>query len=164
MKLKLTTLLVVSFSIALAQNTAAIKRLYYNAIENEDSTELLVEITEQVNNNSSAILMGYKGMGLMLSAKYAWLPTSKLSYFSDGKKWLENAIKKSPNNIELLFFRFTTQMETPEILGYKDNLAQDRVDIIALYPKLQDPFLRKIIRQYMINKVDLSPDQIKVFT
>jgi len=138
-----------------------LKRLYYNAIENEDSTELLLSKTSSLNESSASILMGYKAMANLLSAKFAWLPTSKLSYFNDGKVLLDAAIKKDPRNIELIFFRFSTQIETPSILGYKEMIDRDRIFLIENFNSVQDSKVREIIKDFLIQKGKCSQDQKK---
>lgn len=136
-----------------------LKRLYYNAIENEDSTELLLSKTSSINESSASILLGYKAMANLLSAKFAWLPTSKLSYFNEGKALLESAIKKDPSNVELIFFRFSTQIESPSILGYKGMIDKDRIFLIENFKLEEDPMVRKIMKDFLIQKGECNNDQ-----
>ena len=141
---------------------ALIKNLYYHAIEDEDSTDLLLEKTEDVSLKSPSILIGYKAMANLLSAKFAWFPTSKLEYFNTGKNLLETAIKKSPRNVELVFFRFTTQMEAPSILNYKSNLEKDRLFLISNYNKVKDPKVKAIIKTYLLERGECTDSQKKL--
>ena len=126
------------FSLAQSSSEIYLKNLYYKAIENEDSTELLLEKSENISINSSSMLSGYKAMANLLSAKFAWFPTAKLEYFNEGKKWLETAINKAPENVELVFFRFSTQMEAPSILNYKNHTQNDRLFLIRNFKSIED--------------------------
>ncbi len=149
-------------SFAQSPSEIYLKNLYYNAIENEDSTELLLEKSEEISKESPSILIGYKAMANLLSAKFAWFPTSKLEYFNEGKKWLEAAIKKAPENVELIFFRFSTQMESPSILNYKQNTQNDRLFLILNFNSVKDEKVKGIIKTYLLDRGECTEAQKKL--
>ena len=52
-------------------------------------------------------------------------PYTKLSYFNDGKKLIDQAIKMDPKNAELRYLRFMIQQNTPDFLNYSDDINAD---------------------------------------
>ena len=74
---------------------------------------------------------------------------SKYSYFNKGKKLLEDAIKKEPNNIEIRLMRLISQEKTPSFLGYNKNIEADRNFIIKNYKNSDDENLVKFIKNYL---------------
>ena len=87
-----------------------------------------------------------KGFRLMLPGAN---PLNKYSYFNKGKKLLEDAIKKEPNNIEIRLMRLISQEKTPSFLGYNKNIESDRNFIIKNYKNSDDENLVKLIKNYL---------------
>lgn len=81
------------------------------------------ESTDISGNNT---LLGYKGAVELGMARHDSNPFKKMSFFSDGKKHLEEAIAKDHDNIELRFLRLTIQVHLPAFLGYSENVESDK--------------------------------------
>lgn len=96
------------------------------------------------------ILSGYAGGVTMLMAKSTANPFSKMEYFKEGKKLLEDAISNNKSDIELRFLRFAIQENLPAILGYNENLEEDKSYIMKYLPMLDKLELRRAIAKYMI--------------
>jgi len=109
------------------------------------------DIKEQ---SAAPVLLGFKAISEMIQAKHAFSPISKVSHFKKGKRLLELAISKEPNNPELIFFRYTTQVNVPSMLNYSSNLKADRQLLVnfvkadAKAPK--DADLHRRIKKYLI--------------
>ena len=82
-------------------------------------------------------------------AKHAVNPLSKYSYFNKGKKALDNAVSKDPNNLEIRFMRYISQEQTPAFLGYNKDLKSDKTFILAEYKKSKDEDLNKRIKMHL---------------
>ncbi len=106
------------------------------------------------------VLSGYAGGVTMLMAKSTANPFSKMEYFKDGKKLLEDAISNNKNDIELRFLRFAIQDNLPSMLGYNENLEEDKSYIMKYLPMLDKRELRKAIANYLI-KSDKTDDKEK---
>ena len=116
-------------------------------------------------NNPDNTILGYIGMSFMLKAKYAWLPNDKWEYFNKGKKFLESAISKDPNNIELKFMRFCIQNNTPSFLRYNKNLETDKWHIFKSFSGILDDDLKFRISNYMlVEKVKLTEAELKTLS
>lgn len=164
--MRLIFLTVILFSLSVSGQKLSEKRLqelYYHAVENEDSTELLYKETASISNSASGIYLGYKAMANMLMAQYAWFPTSKLEYFNTGKQLLNEAIKNDPKNIELRFFRYSSQKEAPSFLSYNKNLQEDKLYIIKYFSSVKSALVRQKIREYMLWKCSCTETEKKIF-
>ena len=128
-----------------------VRKYYYLAIDSEEKFKEFENILVKCSNPDNTIL-GYIGMSFMLKAKYAWLPNYKMEYFTKGKNFLESAISKDPNNIELKFMRFCVQNDTPRFLSYKMNLEKDKNFLIKSFPSIKDKDLKQKIASYMLEK------------
>ena len=145
-------------------NLLDVRKAYYLAVDNEESLKAFETMLINFNNPDNTIL-GYIGMSFMLKAKYAWLPNDKWEYFNKGKKFLESAISKDPNNIELKFMRFCIQNNTPSFLRYNKNLETDKWHIFKLFSAILDDDLKFRISNYMlVEKVKLTEAELKTLS
>ena len=154
-----------SFSVFSAGNDLLeVREAYYLAVDNEESLKAFEVLLVNFNNPDNTIL-GYIGMSFMLKAKYAWLPNDKWEYFNKGKKFLESAISKDPNNIELKFMRFCIQNNTPGILRYNKNLEKDKGCIFKAFSGIADDDLKLRISNYMIiEKIELTDAELNTLS
>ena len=145
-------------------NLLDVRKAYYLAVDNEESLKAFETMLINFNNPDNTIL-GYIGMSFMLKAKYAWLPNDKWEYFNKGKKFLESAISKDPNNIELKFMRFCIQNNTPSFLRYNKNLETDKWHIFKSFSGILDDDLKFRISNYMlVEKVKLTEAELKTLS
>jgi len=84
----------------------------------------MIDELEGMNTNSATYL-GYLGGLQTIWAKHVFSPISKINTFKQGKKKIEQAIKKEPDNVELRFIRLSVQKNAPSFLGYKSNIYDD---------------------------------------
>lgn len=100
-------------------------RANYNKLvsDKELCEKIIAELTETKNN--SATHMAYLGGLQTIWANHVFSPISKLNTFKEGKKNIEQAIKKEPDNVELRFIRLSVQKNAPSFLGYKSNINED---------------------------------------
>lgn len=100
-------------------------RANYNKLvsDKELCEKIIAELTETKDN--SATHMAYLGGVQTIWANHVFSPISKLNTFKEGKKNIEQAIKKEPDNVELRFIRLSVQKNAPSFLGYKSNINED---------------------------------------
>lgn len=111
--------------------------------------------TEKINNDSPALMLGFKAMSHLLFCDHTANVYSKYSYFNKGKNLLETALEREPANIELIFFRFTTQCNAPGFLAYRNKLTSDKLKLITYlerYDKKVNPDseLFAMIKTYLL--------------
>ncbi|MBT7896596.1 MAG: hypothetical protein HN564_06325 [Flavobacteriales bacterium] len=135
-----------SVNISNGQNIEKIRRLYLQSSNNDaklDSLNYWLSNYNQTNNLMSA----YYGVNLILKSKYLKNPFKKIKYFEKGREILEDAIIKEPDNIELIFLRYTVQKNTPSILMYKKDIEEDYQSIKSELDSIKDQRLKKHISQ-----------------
>ncbi len=71
----------------------------------------------------------YKGALLARKASKLKQPKTKLKVFKEGVILLDNAIEKSPNNLEYRFLRYIIQVKSPKFLNYNKNTTEDKKKI-----------------------------------
>ena len=146
--MKIWTIIIVMFSVNISngQNIEKIRRLYLQSSNNDaklDSLNYWLSNYNQTNNLMSA----YYGVNLILKSKYLKNPFKKIKYFEKGREILEDAIIKEPDNIELIFLRYTVQKNTPSILMYKKDIEEDYQSIKSELDSIKDQRLKKHISQ-----------------
>lgn len=130
------------------QLKAKIRDSISQAFDNEETCRLLFNEYTAIPN-PDWLLKGYIGGLHIARSKHASGLFDKNSYLKKGAKMLEEAIKKSPENIELLFLRLTIQLNLPAITGYKKNIQSDK-DFVLNNFKQAIPELQKNIRHFVM--------------
>jgi hypothetical protein len=126
---KAVILFIFSFLVskAFAENDLhKLRQLFYLSLENNSASKEFLHETATIQQSSAPVLIGFKALSHFMYCKYLLNPFSKLSHFTEGKNLLEYAIHKSPDNIELIYFRFTIQTNVPSLLGYSSDIVQDK--------------------------------------
>jgi hypothetical protein len=107
----------------------SIRLRYYQAVENEKEADKLLDYLNSLDSKT-ALLEGYTGGVLAIKAKHVWNPYDKLSYLDRADKCLNNAVKKSPNDIEIRFIRFSYEHYVPSFLGRSKHLEDDKKTLL----------------------------------
>ena len=100
-------------------------RSNYNKVvsDKELCNKMMTELAETKNN--TATHLAYLGALQAIWANHLFSPISKLNTFKEGKKNIEQAIKKEPTDVELRFIRLSIQKNVPSFLGYKSKIKED---------------------------------------
>ena len=104
----------------------------------------------QEHKDKSSTAQGYFGVATMMQAKVYSNPFTKLSYFNQGKKILEDAIVSAPDNMELRFLRYAVQVKVPAILFYTQWIEQDRTALDIYVTKHDDELAGRILEFYQM--------------
>lgn len=100
-------------------------RMNYNkAVSDKALCEKMITELSKAQKESTDYL-AYLGGFQAIWANHVFSPISKLSTFNKGKKNIEKAIKKEPDNAEYRFIRLSIQKNIPSVLGYKSNIKED---------------------------------------
>ena len=97
---------------------------------------------------------GYFALATMIQAKRFGNPFTKLSYFNQGKKLLEEVIEEHPDNAELRFLRFAVQTKVPAILLYYGDLEADQVVLDNYIETKNDGLAERIKRFYVLKEIE----------
>jgi len=135
----------------IAQKTSLnnIRVLYQKSATDKNSCIQLNKEIASVQIYEDAVLYGYKAVSKMMMANYVTNPFTKLSYFKEGKKMLDNVIDNNKTNIELRFLRLCVQENAPAFLGYNDDIDDDKKFIKLYLASLKDFQLKTQIHDYL---------------
>lgn len=97
-------------------------RKQYHRIQSKSELNGFIGLLEKTD---CQLCEPYLASAIMQKAKYAFLPTSKLSYFKKGKNRLEEYIQLYPESVEARYVRVLVQSEIPSFLGYNGEMKSD---------------------------------------
>lgn len=121
-----------------------IRANYKNVVSDKGLCEkIIANLTKK--KNVSATHLAYLGGLQTIWANHVFNPLSKLKTFKEGKKNIEKAIEKEPENVELRFIRLSVQKNAPSFLGYTSNIHEDTEFIIKNRDKIGTGILRENI-------------------
>ena len=75
--------------------------------------------------------------------------------FKEGVKWIEFAITKEPNNIEIRLVRLSVQENVPGITHYNKNIKEDAAFITYHY-KEQSGAMKTYIKDFILQSKSFS--------
>jgi len=101
-----------------------VRKNYSKMASNEELCKSAIANLKEAKN-SSATHLGYLGGLQTIWANHIFNPIGKLKTFNEGKKNIEQAIKKEPENVELRFIRLSVQKNAPSFLSYQSNIKED---------------------------------------
>ncbi len=117
--------------------------------QSKQNAEQFYELTQKSLQNKGAVYLGYHGAALALKASFSWNPFKKMSYFNKGKKMIDKAIQSEPDNIELRVIRLSIQSNTPTIVGYHKNIAEDKDFVLNNIEKVMHEDLKEYIQGFI---------------
>nr|WP_068887161.1 hypothetical protein [Pedobacter panaciterrae] len=145
----LIMLLFVTESYAGEPEIQQVKELFEASASSKVSANQLLKLLTEVGPSSSPLLICYSGAAEMMQAKYVFNPLNKFKRFKKGKKLIEEAVKKDPENIEIRFLRFVIQTNLPGFLNYDGHIEQDKSYLMANLKTTGDKKLAKKILDYL---------------
>lgn len=123
--------------------------IYYAAVEDESKIE---DLDSLINNNFNCvsfdcppIIIAYKAGVEALKSKHAFWPFTKLEKLNDSMDIFSEAVKLSPDNLEIRFMRFSILHYVPSFIGYTNEMNDDLNKIITLLEQFQTGDLDKSI-------------------
>ena len=148
---KISLLLVLFFmNVTNAQNLKDYRALLQKGENSEVSAKILIEKSSSAfNETKEPIYAGFLAVGQFFMAKHAFNPLKKMSYFNDGKKTMYAAVKSDPKNLEVRLMRLITQESAPKLLGYYQNIDEDRNVLTRNYKNSADKDLKTYIKAYL---------------
>ena len=148
---RLTFLILLLISnLMFSQNLKEYRALLQTGEKSEKSAKTLIEKSNSAYKNSKEpVYLGFLAVGKFFMAKHAFNPLKKMSYFNEGKKLMESSLKAEPDNLEVRLMRLITQESVPKILGYSQNISEDRTYLTRSYKNTKDEDLKIYIKDYL---------------
>lgn len=130
------------------------KQLDVAANDSKAADKLNARLKGLDEQKAAPVMIAFKAISELILAKHAFNPMSKVSHFKKGKRMLEAAVARDPKNPEVIFFRYTTQVNVPAMLNYSSNVKEDR-QLLINYLKVdakapKDVDLHKRIKKYLL--------------
>jgi len=95
----------------------------FHATKTQESEE---EFLNKYGSSAEPSVLAYVCALEMKQAEYSFNPMTKLKIFNQSKNKLDSLIDLNPSNVHLRYIRFVLQEKAPSLLGYKDNIEQDK--------------------------------------
>ena len=130
-------LLMIIFPTILYAQNHKLSDLFERSTTNIASCDSLIQFCL---NEKTPQQIAYLGAGFMLKSRHS----RKLKHFKEGKKILEEIIKKYPSFVEFRWIRYCVQTNTPKILNYKQHLSEDK----AMIEKNGNHYQKNILKVY----------------
>lgn len=148
MKISMFFLGLIFTLISFAPDITEVRQSYREASNSEDDAKQLYDDLSEVVQNDDKTLVAYKGAVTTMMAKYAEGVKQKKMFFKEGMQLLEHAIANEPKNVEIRYIRLSVQENSPKIVGYKENIPEDKQFIIDHYKSVADEGAKKFIKGY----------------
>ncbi|RRJ93999.1 hypothetical protein [Flavobacterium macacae] len=136
------------FVLFVAPELSEVRKQYTNAIESKENAQKFYKLLEGVSKQDSKTLVAYKGASIALQAKFSPKKEDKKKQFIEGTQLLDYALKNDFNNLEIRLIRLSIQENTPKIMKYKANIAEDKQFIVSNFSK-QSNSLKDFVRVYL---------------
>jgi hypothetical protein len=148
------------FSTQLLPPLDEIRISFQQSMENWAKAKVLYQQLNVSNASLPPIYLGYLGATDALLAKHEDNPYKKITHLNKSQDRLEEAIGKTPYDIELRFLRFSIEHRLPAFLRNNKNLQEDRDVIVSELAKLKKyPPLMKTIAEAMLESKRCSSQQ-----
>ena len=133
-----------------SQNLVECRALLKAGESSEKSAKDLIERSNfAYKKTKEPVYAGFLAVGQFFMAKHVFNPFKKMMYFNEGKKTLDSAVKSDPKNLEIRLMRLITQEKAPRILGYNQNISEDRSFLVKEYKTTDDGDLKLYIKNYL---------------
>lgn len=146
------------FLIVTAPDLYEVRKQYTNAIDSKANAEKFYKLLESVSKEDSKTLVAYKGASIALQAKFSPKKEDKKKQFIEGTQLLEIALKNDSKNLEIRLIRLSIQENTPKIMKYKANIAEDKQFIVSNFSK-QNASLKDFVRLYLKQSKAFSTEE-----
>lgn len=123
-------------------NLDEVRKLFSEAPENQSKTSQLYQLLKS-EIGESPILLAYRAASEALEAKHSWNVLTKWTNIDKAMNLFQKAVNNAPENIEIRFLRYSIQINTPFILGYSQNMAEDKQKMKDLFAFADVPLAMK---------------------
>ena len=130
-------------------NIETVRTSYKAAAQDKTKVEAFHRSLSEIDTDVNSVLAAYKGASIALMAKQAKSIKDKKDGFINGVSYIEQAIERAPNNIEIRFVRLSIQENSPKILRYKANLDEDKQFIMAQFKFIKYTHLKNYLKDYI---------------
>lgn len=126
-----------------------IRKMYPAASNSESSAKEFEAKLAAIALDGDPIFVAYKGASITMVSKFGKNLNQKIKQFKEGVKWMESAVNRNPNNIEIRFIRLSVQENVPRIAKYRSNINEDAKFLVEHYKEQNGP-LKEYLKSFML--------------
>ncbi|WP_303316728.1 hypothetical protein Q4Q34_07955 [Flavivirga abyssicola] len=163
--MKFLMVLISAISInTLSIDMGTVRNAYKEAAQDHTKIETFNNLLLKITKKDDPTLVAYKGAAIALLAKQEKKVKDKKKLFIEGVSYVEHAIEKSSNNIEVRFVRLGIQENTPKLLKYKGHIEEDKQFILKHFKNITSSNLRHHIKDYILQSKAFSDEEKTVIS
>ena|SRR5690554_6092307 len=129
-------------------NLTEIRNLYSNVSYSKEKQQEFIAYMEK-SDTKKPVFQAYKGASLVLQSKTTTDRKSKKELFVKGVEFIEDAVRKDSENIEIRMIRLSVQENIPKALKYSSNIGEDVIFIRKFIDATKDVELKLYVQQYI---------------
>jgi hypothetical protein len=150
----------ISFSV-FSQDITILRKEFVEAASSKENSEQFINTTAKITSASKPNLMAYRGAALIIQGKYLPKLEDKKKSIKEGVALLDGAVSKDPRNIEVRAIRMGVQENTPKIVKYRGNIAEDKAFILKNYSDISSAQLKTFVEGYIQHSKSFSAEEKK---
>ena len=113
-----------------------LRKIFHSAVLDASLISSFVNEMDKIKD-PTPIELAYKAAAEALKAQNEWNPLEKILYLKKFHKMIGKAVKLDVNEIEIRFLRFGIEYNIPSILGFSNNMLEDKSLIINSVSKIE---------------------------
>jgi hypothetical protein len=147
----------ISFS-AFTQDIVVLRKEFLEAVSSKANAEKFSNTTSKITSSSKAEHMAYRGAALIIESKFIPKIEEKKKKIVEGVGFIEGAVAKDPQNIEIRTVRMGIQENTPKIMKYRGKIAEDKAFISKNFSSIPPGHLKGFVEGYIHMSKSFSED------
>ncbi|RKN82408.1 hypothetical protein [Ulvibacterium marinum] len=141
-----------------------LRKTYPKANASEQVTDKLFTELSPISKTDDAVLVAYKGAISTLKAKYAQGLRNKKDFFKSGAELIEYAVATKPKNIEIRCIRLSVQENSPKVVGYKENIEEDKGFLLHNFANVSSEEIREFVKNYAMQSSVFDASEKQLFS
>lgn len=163
--MKLVVFLICSITFCMVSaDISELRRTYPKANASEQVTDELFTKLSPISKTDDAVLVAYKGAVSTLKAKYAQGLRNKKDFFKSGAELIEYAVATQPKNIEIRCIRLGVQENSPKVVGYKENIEEDKGFLLYYFEDVSSEEIREFVKNYALQSSVFDASEKQLFS
>jgi len=113
-----------SYNTVVAQSLDEVRADYFEAMYDEEKAVKLFNLLND-SQKEDALYTAFKAGSYGIMCLHISNPVKRLKYINKACDYIDEAVAKEPENLEIRIMRFSMQSQIPKILGKHKNLNED---------------------------------------
>lgn len=128
------------------------RAFYLRGVERRASIDSALALP--ASGNPDPVVEAYRAALVVLKAKHAFWPTTKLAHLERGLPVLDRLVQEHPRHAEIRYLRLLSCYFLPGFLGRKDSVREDVAALSGLLPPAEGDFPPDLYREMLLFVLD----------